>query len=37
MQTMDGDILRLYNEGLITRENALMYSVNPDVLSRKLR
>ena len=29
MQTMDGDILRLYNEGLITRENALMVFREP--------
>ena len=36
MQTMDGDILRLYNEGRISRENAMMYCVNPDIMARKL-
>lgn len=36
MRTMDGDILRLYKAGLISKENALLYAVNPDTLSRKL-
>ncbi len=36
MRTMDGDILRLYNEGKITAENALMYSVNKDIMSKRI-
>lgn len=36
MRTMDGDILRLYNEGKITADNALMYSVNKDIMSKRL-
>lgn len=36
MRTMDGDILRLYNEGKISAENALLYSVNKDIMSKKL-
>lgn len=36
MRTMDGDILRLYKAGIISRENALLYAVNPDALSKKL-
>ena len=36
MQTMDGDILRLYKEGQISKENALLYAINPDVISKRL-
>lgn len=36
MQTMDSDILRLYNAGRITRETALIYAVSPELLGRKL-
>ena len=36
MMTMDGDILRLYREGRITRENALLYAINPEILAKKL-
>lgn len=36
MRTMDGDLLRLYKEGIISRENALLYAVNPETLARKL-
>lgn len=36
MRTMDGDILRLYKSGVISKDNALLYSVNPDALVRKL-
>ena len=36
MQTMDNDILRLYKEGRITKETALTYAVNPELLGRKL-
>ncbi len=36
MMTMDGDILRLYREGAITRENALLYALNPDVLIKRM-
>lgn len=37
MQTMDGDLLRLYSEGRISRENALLYCINPETMSRKIR
>lgn len=36
MQTMDNDILRLYQEGKISREDALLYATNKDVLSKKI-
>lgn len=36
MIAMDADIERLYRQGIITRESALMYSTNPDTLARKL-
>ena len=36
MQTMDSDILRLYKAGRITKETALTYAVNPELLGRKL-
>lgn len=36
MRTMDGDIARLFAEGRISRETALLYAVNPDMLSRRL-
>lgn len=36
MCTMDSDILRLYNAGRITKQNALLYAANPDVLKKKL-
>jgi len=36
MISMDNDILRLYKEHRITRENALMYAINPDVLVKRL-
>lgn len=36
MRTMDSDILRLYQEGKITKDTALSYAVNPETLSRKL-
>ncbi len=36
MRTMDSDILRLYNEGLITSENALLYCTNKDIMMKKL-
>ncbi len=36
MQTMDSDILRLYQEKKITAETALTYAINPEVLGRKL-
>jgi twitching motility protein PilT len=34
---MDNSILDAYKQGLITKETALMYATNPDLLSRKLR
>lgn len=36
MRLMDNDILRLYKEKVISRENALLYSVNPELLVKKL-
>ena len=36
MRTMDSDILRLYQAGRISRENALLYATAPDMLARKL-
>ncbi|MDD6422790.1 MAG: PilT/PilU family type 4a pilus ATPase [Intestinibaculum porci] len=37
MRSMDNSILDAYKQGLITKETALMYATNPDLLSRKLR
>jgi len=36
MRTMDSDLLRLYKEKRISRENALLYSTNPDSFEKKL-
>lgn len=36
MQSMDYDISELYKKGYITREDALLYSLNPDVLIKYL-
>ncbi len=36
MQTMDGDIFNLYKKGLISKENALLYSTNRDAMSKRL-
>ena len=36
MQTMDSDILRLYKEGIIDRENAINYSTNSEVMRKRL-
>ena len=36
MISMDNDILRLYREGTISKESALMYAMNPDVLLKRL-
>jgi len=33
---MDGELFRLYSEGKITGEDALMYSTNRDVMSKKV-
>lgn len=37
MQTMDGDLLRLYGEGLISAENALRCSLDREQMQRRLR
>ena len=37
MISMDSSLANLYKEGTITREAALTYASNPDMLSRKLR
>ena len=36
MRTMDNDILSLYKQGIISKENALLYAVNPEILEKKL-
>ncbi|MDR3051974.1 MAG: PilT/PilU family type 4a pilus ATPase [Oscillospiraceae bacterium] len=36
MRTMDGELLRLYKEKRISKENTLLYAINPDTLERKL-
>jgi len=36
MIMMDADLLRLYQQGFITKENALIYCTNPDSLTKKL-
>ena len=36
MISMDNDILRLYRQGTITKENALMHAVNPDVMVKRM-
>ena len=36
MRTMDADILRLFKEGVISKEMALLYATNPDAMERKL-
>lgn len=36
MRTMDNDLLRLYNEGKISAENALLYATNKEVMAKKL-
>lgn len=36
MYTMDSSILKLYNEGKISRGNALKFTENPDVIARKI-
>lgn len=37
MLTMEKDLLRLYDKGLIDKESALAHSFNPDALKRHLR
>lgn len=36
MISMDASILKLYEDGLITAENALTHSLNPDAMKKKL-
>jgi twitching motility protein PilT len=36
MVAMDLDLLRLYRERKISRENALIYAANPETLKKKL-
>lgn len=36
MQTMDSDIIRLVKEGLITKQTAIEYSSNPEIMTRRL-
>ncbi len=37
MCSMDSSLAKLYNEGTITREPALTFASNPDMLSKKIR
>lgn len=37
MISMDSSLQKLYEEGRITRETALLYSTNPEMLERKLK
>lgn len=37
MKTMDSSILELYNNGLIKRDQAMMYAVDPDVMQKKMK
>jgi Tfp pilus assembly pilus retraction ATPase PilT len=37
MKAMDASILELYQKGLITRENALLYATEPDSLIKYLQ
>ncbi len=37
MCSMDSSLARLYNEGTITKETALTFASNPDMLSKKIR
>ncbi len=36
MRTMDSDLQRLFKEGKISKEMALLYATNPDAMERKL-
>lgn len=36
MITMDADIQRLYNEKQVSRDNAILFATNPDILAKKL-
>lgn len=36
MISMDDSILDLYKNGIISKENALLYAANPDILSKKM-
>lgn len=36
MQSMDSDLLRLYKEGKISKENAITYASNPDMQAKKI-
>lgn len=36
MMSMDAGIIRLYKQGIITKENALKYTENPDILEKRL-
>lgn len=36
MVTMDNSLLRLYREGKITKEHAVMYSSNSELMEKKL-
>ena len=37
MISMDSDLLRLYSQGVISRENALLHAVNPENLAKRMK
>ncbi len=37
MISMDSDLLRLYSQGVISRENALIYAANPENLAKRMK
>jgi twitching motility protein PilT len=36
MQTMDASLINLFKKGAITKETAVNYSLNPDIIKRQL-
>ena len=36
MVTMDDSILELYEKGIISKENALLFATNPDIITKKM-
>lgn len=36
MQTMDSELLRLYKQGLISKENTLVHSINPELQAKRM-
>ena len=36
MRAMDNDLYRLYKEGMIARDDALLYAIQPETLEKRL-